>query len=562
MDFLTPEAMREVDRRTIENGTPGTDLMAAAGSSVAEEIRRRFPGAGRRIVILCGSGNNGGDGFVAARELSGRYRSVQTLLAGSEDRIRGDARWAASRWREAGGEIVPLEDPAPLRRALARTGPADGVVLVDALLGTGTRGEVRGLHRALLEVAAGFEGPIVAIDTPSGLDMETGALLGPVPRASLTVTFGAAKIGHVVGHGPDLTGVLVVRDIGLDRAALAAAARREDSARALEPEEVEGLLPLPSRRAHKRTAGVAAMLVGSRAYTGAALLACRGALRAGAGLVYALVPEDVKLPLAATLPEVIAWVLPTRADGALGAAARDELMARLGEIRPDVLAVGPGLGSSKKTRTIVREVAAAIEQPTLLLDADGLNAFAERAPELRGVGDRLRLAITPHPGELGRVLGEEARDVDERRVAFARRAAAELNCAVLLKGAPTVICAPGGGTVLNLTGNPGLARGGTGDLLTGIAAAFLAKRMQPLAALSLAAFVHGLAADRARHDLGTLAMTATDVDGRLGEVLRAVERRRTREALAVSPAAAYLTAPSDTAEVGESDATAGRAVHA
>jgi hydroxyethylthiazole kinase-like uncharacterized protein yjeF len=555
MLFLSPEGMREVDRRTIERGIPGQALMDAAGRAVAEETWRAFPDSAKRLVVLCGGGNNGGDGFVAARELSSRYSGVSVYLAGSLERLGGDARKAAERYVERVGRSAPalteLSDAGPLREALEHAdsqsvvspahGPIDeasaregGVLLLDALLGTGTKGEIRGLQRELLEVTARFRGPVIAVDAPSGLDMESGAALGPLPRAVFTVTFGAAKLGHVLGKGPEHAGRVLIRDIGLDVEALAEAGERADSARSLEAPEVERLLPLPPRTAHKRSTGVVAVIAGSRSYGGAVTLTCRGALRTGAGLVHALVVDELARPLTTSLPEVIATPLPSEHDGSLGPHAREHIPRGLEKARADVLAIGPGLGSAAGTFAMVRELVAHGDVRAILLDADGINAFVGERTALREAAARLTLAITPHPGELGRLYDLPARQVDARRLAIARQAAQELGCVVLLKGAPTVICAPGRPAILNLTGNPGLARGGTGDLLTGVAATLLAKRLPALEALALAAFVHGLAADLTRAERGTLSMTVGDIAEGLSAALRAVETGETEQALQTS----------------------------
>lgn len=537
MDFLSPEGMADVDRRTAERGVSVGALMEAAGGAVAQEVWRAFPHPGWSALVLCGRGNNGGDGFVAARELRGRYRSVHVFLAGELERVKREPRAAAEAYLAIGGSVTSVGDAGPLRSALAGGDgdEGDAVVLVDALLGTGTRGEIGGLYRELLEAACDFTGPVVAVDGPSGLDMATGRPLGPVPAAALTVTFGAPKLGHVLGQGPELTGRVVVRDIGLDAAALAEAADRDDAARALEPGEAERLLPLPPRRAHKRSAGVVAVVAGSRAYLGAAVLTCLGALRAGAGLVHALVPMDLKAVLASEHPELIVSGLPAGADGSLCGGDLEPLKEALRFARPSAIVAGPGLGSGEGNRALVRELAGVAGGSTpLLLDADALNAFAGRLGELREVARRASIAITPHPGELGRLLGLDPREVDERRLELAGHVTVELGCPVLLKGVPTVVRAAGRKPVLNLTGNQGLARGGTGDVLSGIAGAFLAKRMDPFDALALAAFVHGLAADVAREELGILAMTATDVVTHLSTVLRGIERRETRDLLRLS----------------------------
>jgi NAD(P)H-hydrate epimerase len=323
------------------------------------------------------------------------------------------------------------------------------------------------------------------------------------------------------------------------------AAAREDTVLALEPEELEKLLPLPARRAHKRSAGVVAVIAGSRAYGGAAVLACRGALRAGAGLVHALVPDDVRRPLLANHPEAIATGLAVGGSGALETDALPAIEDALRVARPDAVVLGPGLGAGAGTARLVRELLGRSRPGAVwLVDADGLNAFAGAADGFRQAASVTRIAATPHPGELARLLGESAHELDLERVAAARRAAKALGAVVLLKGVPTVICAPDGRAILNLTGNAALARGGTGDLLSGVAGAFLAKGLEPVHALALAAFAHGLGADVARDRRGTLGVSAGDLADGLAAALRALERRETRSLMMrLGSAPALLGAP-------------------
>jgi NAD(P)H-hydrate epimerase len=516
--------MRHADRRSVDLGAGVASLMEAAGRAVAAETWRAFPDPELEVVALCGKGHNGGDGLVAARELLPRYRRVRVLLAGDPAQLRGEPARMAAAWTAAGGTVEPVRSGADLAPAL---GPR--ALVLDALLGTGTRGPVTGLHEELLRRLRAAAAPVVAVDAPSGLDLATGAAPGPVPVARLTVTFGRAKPGHVLGDGPDHVGRLVVADIGLVPEALAEAAARDDTLLALEPEELERLLPLPARRAHKRSAGVVAVLAGSRAYGGAAVLAVRGALRAGAGLVHALVPDDLRRPLLACHPEAIAVGIRPGPSGGLEADALPEIEDALSAARPDAVVVGPGLGSAPGTGRLVRDLLARTRPGAAwLVDADGLNAFTGAADELRQAAAAARIAATPHPGELARLLGGTASELDADRVASVRRAASTLGAAVLLKGVPTVVCAPDGRTLVNLTGNAALARGGTGDLLSGVAGAFLAKGMDARDALALAAFAHGLGADVARDGRGTLGMSAGDLADGLAVALRALERGGTR----------------------------------
>ncbi|MET0920608.1 MAG: NAD(P)H-hydrate dehydratase [Acidimicrobiia bacterium] len=454
--IVGPEEMAAADRRTIAAGTPIEVLMERAGRAVAWAVRRHLGGAyGRRAVVVCGKGNNGGDGLVAARALR---------------------RWGM---RVHVAELAPGIDRAGLTRALAR---AD--VAIDAMYGTGLRG---GLGGDAAWVAAAFAASgvsVVAVDIPSGVNGRTGATDGVAVRAHLTVTFAAYKPGLLFHPGRTLAGRVEVADIGIDLGDDA------DRIAVLDATDVEGLLPARAATAHKWAAGV--MVVGgSGGMTGAPTLAARAALHAGASIVFCALP-GVGAAHHASGAEVIARALPAT-DGNLAPEAVEAITVDLGRFR--ALALGPGLGGAHDTRRAVTELVTRASVP-LVLDADGLNALAgDLAPLMqRASHDRVSV-LTPHDKEFERLAGEP---VGVDRITAAQTLADRAGAVVLLKGATTVIAEPagsGGRVILNVTGTPDLATAGSGDVLTGIVAAFVARGVPAFEAAAAAAWVHGRAAE-------------------------------------------------------------------
>jgi NAD(P)H-hydrate epimerase len=407
--------------------------------------------------------------------------------------------------------------------------------VVDALLGTGLEGDVREPIRSAIEALDASGIPVVAVDGPSGLDGETGRVRGAAARAELTVTFGFPKPGLFLAAGPEKAGRLIVAPLGVPPAALAAAGEAPLAWIGL----ADATAALPPRRheVHKGAAGRLLVVAGSAAYRGAALLTATAALRSGAGLCVVATPEPVVMGLVAALPEAIALALPLTKSGALSARAR-ELVAGAA-LEADAVAIGPGLSMGAGVRALV-EAALASPGPAVL-DADGLNVLAADPSPLARDGP---VAITPHPGELGRWLGRDAAEVDAERIACAREAARRWGAHVVLKGSPTVVTDPGGATALNLTGNPGLAVGGSGDVLTGLLGSLLAQGTDTALACRAAPCIHGLSADWARRDLGERGMTPGDLLRYLPLAIRELEERRGRELLAAidHPRAALLGA--------------------
>jgi NAD(P)H-hydrate epimerase len=505
LPVLTASEMRAADRSTIDEiGLPGVVLMENAGSAVATEARARYPGA-RRAVVVCGKGNNGGDGFVVARRL--RHQGATAVLVGRRDEVAGDARVHLQAYEKSGGTLVEGGSAGGWTAAEGLLRTAD--LVIDALLGTGLDQEPRGIARdaiASIRGAAERGIPVLAVDLPSGVSSDSGQVPWPAVDADLTVTFGAAKLGHVLPPACDLVGELIVADIGIPASCLEATGslvslvEASDAARAFPPR---------APGSHKGTFGHVLVIAGSLGKTGAAALASAAALRGGAGLVTLATPEIALASMPGLRPEVMAEPLAATAGGAIAQGALDRALA-LAESR-DAVVVGPGLGQETATREFVREFVARCPRP-LVVDADGLNA-------LGAIGDPAVPAsparphptvLTPHPGEMARLANTTVSDVQSRRLDLARALSLRTGAHVVLKGQRTLVAAPSGRVAVNPTGNPGMATAGTGDVLAGLIGALLA-REDPWLATVAAVFLHGRAGDLAAARRAQSSMLAGDL---------------------------------------------------
>jgi NAD(P)H-hydrate epimerase len=510
--------MAAIDRRTIDaHGIPGITLMHRAGKAVVDELLARTGSvAGDRIIILCGHGNNGGDGFVIARLLRDNNADVALFLVSEQTRVAGDARIAMDEWIAAGGEIVSLTDDDSVREAAATWVDADYVV--DTLLGTGLTGEVHGVIRTAIEEINRLGVPVIAVDIPSGISGDTGQVCGVAVKAMLTVTFGLPKVGHAFYPGRRHCGTLSVADIGFPEQAVAEALENEPLISMSSKADAVAWLPKREPNAHKGSVGKVFVLAGSVGMTGAAALASEAALRSGAGLVYLGCPERLNDILETKLTEVVTLPLPEmRKRRCLSLRALGDIRRQAAQMQ--VLAIGPGIGRYRETVELVRRVVAESPAP-LVLDADALFALAgaNLFPLTQPV------VLTPHYGEFARLLGVGIADVERDPVESCRRAATEWGVTLLLKGAPSVVCGPSGETWVNPTGNAGMATAGAGDVLTGLIAGLIAQGLQPEIAARLGAYAHGMAGDFARDELGTHGMIAGDILRHLPKAMRELEK--------------------------------------
>lgn len=500
MKLVTAAQMRELDRRAIEEvGVPSLVLMENAGRTTYEILRREFPDLAGEVAVLAGRGNNGGDGFVVARYLAGDGVPVVVFLLGQKDQVRGDARVNLEILEHLQVEVVEVLSEDDLNPMLHRLARAE--LIVDALLGTGLDKPVQGLMATLIHKVNHLRAPVLAVDLPTGLSADTGQVLGAALEAQVTVTYGWPKIGQVVSPGRDYVGRLYQVNISIPPG-LAEALPLELA----EAREMRGLLPARPFGSHKGTFGHLLVLAGSEGKTGAATLASQGALRAGAGLVTLGIAASLNDLMEVKITEAMTLPLP-EAQGAraLGKGALEPILKFLDP--KSSLALGPGLGTHPETRELVRRLVRDLPQP-MVVDADGVNALAGDSTWFPAAGPRI---LTPHPGEMARLVGAAVQEVQADRLQLARETAARLGVVLVLKGAQTLVADANGRVSLNPTGNPALASGGTGDVLTGLLGGFLAQGLTPWDAARLGVYLHGLAADFFAARYGPRGLIAGDL---------------------------------------------------
>lgn len=486
MQLATAEQIRLCDRLAIEHfGIPGRVLMENAGLGTVECMARRYaPLAGKEVAIFVGPGNNGGDGLVIARHLYQRGAKPRVWLLVPGESVRGDAALNLSAVRELPIPVVPVLTEAELREA--EGGLVNSELIVDALFGTGLTREVTGHFAEAIRRINGLSCPVVAVDVPSGLNSDSGEELGVAVRAEVTCTYGLAKPGLVTEPGRAMAGAIEVIDIGIPPEA---AAQAGVAMELLEGREVAGWLPRRRASDHKGTHGHLLLVAGSAGKTGAALLAAHGALRSGVGLVSLCVPEPLNPIFETALPEAMTVPLPASATAPLVA---DHQVVIEALVRKQAVVLGPGIGVATNTAGLVKRLYQETALP-MVVDADALNILAAESAVLGSfLAPRI---LTPHPGEMARLLGVSTVAVQDDRRGSAQALAREYGVWVVLKGAGTVVVAPDGTMAINPTGNPGMASGGMGDVLAGLIGGLLCQGLSPWQAACLGVYVHGLAGD-------------------------------------------------------------------
>jgi NAD(P)H-hydrate epimerase len=506
MKVLTAAEMGAADTRSVEAGVSIAELMEGAGEAVAAFCLRQYPDAAR-VMVVCGKGNNGGDGFAAARLLAAEGVGVRVLLVGRQEDVQGEAAESLKKLKEATSEEVvgELEADAEAGELAELLGEAD--LIVDAVVGTGFKPPLRGAAVVVREALARVKVPVVAVDLPSGWDADsTDETAEGAFRADAVVTFTAPKLAHVFGY---LAPVVVVGEIGSppDAVVSETGLRWGGSSKTL----TEKRRPIKS---NKGKFGHVLVVGGSYGTAGAPSMASLACLRAGAGLVTAAVPRELVGLVGGIAPELMVRGLEAGPEGSANLANLAGLEELLKGIK--VIAVGPGLSTRGEASEFARELVAKTTLP-IVIDADALNAFdAERAKDLNGSGRTM--VLTPHPGEMARLVGMTVPEVEADRVQLARKFATEHQLTLVLKGWRTLVAHPDGTIGVNTTGNPALAKGGSGDILTGIVAAMLAQWPENVAeAVEAAVYLHGLAADFAARKMDEKCVLATDVVGCLSE---------------------------------------------
>ena len=515
MRVLDTAQMREADRQTIDDlGLPSIVLMENAGRQVVAALEANYEDLlNRRIAVLCGRGNNGGDGFVVARTLAQRGVDVSVFVLGPVANVTGDARLNLDILGRLGVDAVDVADDQSWELHSSEVGGCG--LVIDAIVGTGLKPPLSGLLETVVADLNTLEVPVVSIDLPSGLSADTSHVVGHAVQASMTVTLASPKIPLVLPPAEDHAGDVVIADIGIPPAIIEALPGRYIEL--VTPEQLRLFVQPRPVDSHKGDYGRLTIVAGSPGKTGAAYLAAGGALRAGAGLVTVATAASCQPTLAALAPEYMTEALAETA-GDLSEAAVEHVLG----LQHDVIACGPGLGRTPAVRAFVRALVERAPVP-LVLDADALVAFDD-APDALAGSDERQIVITPHPGEMARLLGVSIEEVQANRLDVAVRFATDHGVHVVLKGHRTVIATPTGRAFINPTGNPGMATGGTGDVLTGMLAAWLAQLLDAEAACQLAVFLHGAAGDLAAESEGQVSMTAADLVRHLGAAFQRVAR--------------------------------------
>jgi ADP-dependent NAD(P)H-hydrate dehydratase / NAD(P)H-hydrate epimerase len=521
MRVLNAAQMRDADRQTIDEiGIPSMVLMENAGRQVVAALEAAYEDlTDRHVAVLCGPGNNGGDGFVVARTLHQRGVEVSVFVIATIASIKGDARLNLEILGRLGLTTVEISDEQSWDLHFSEISQCE--LIVDAIFGTGLKSPLSGMLETVTADVNASGIPVVAVDLPTGLSADHAEPIGECIRATMTVTLAAPKLPLVLPPGEGFAGNIVVADIGIPPEVLEnlAGPRLE----LLTREAMREILPPRESDSHKGDYGHVLVIAGSRGKTGAAHLAAVGALRSGAGLVSIATPQSVQPIVAAMGAEYMTVPLEESAEGTVAAGALDRIL----DSEQDVIAAGPGLGRGPDVTVFVQELVAKTQSP-LVLDADALNALATDPDRLQNGGEGARaIVITPHPGEMARLANTSVDEVQASRLDVARDFAVQHQIYVVLKGYRTLIATPDGKVFINPLGNPGMATGGTGDVLTGVLAAWLAQLLDAEAACKIAVYLHALAGDLAEADEGEVAMTAGDLAAHLGDaVLELTARRR------------------------------------
>ncbi len=504
MKIASAQEMREIDRRTIEEyGICSLVLMERAGLNVAEKAREITKP--QKTIVLCGAGNNGGDGLVAARLLKNLDWNVKAFFLGSETKASEDCKTQLRLARKFGVPVVSMHpDDKDLHAAL----------VIDAIFGTGLSKPITGRLAETIKLVNASGNTVIAVDISSGISSDTGEVMGAAVEADYTVTFGLPKAGHFLFPGPASaghTGKLTISDIGFPQELL-----KQDSLKLELPEREDMAMLVPERPSHsyKNTYGHVLSVCGSTGKTGAAMLCARAVLRTGAGLVTTGMPEELLSVYETLVLDEMTLPLPSKGGG-LSAQASGAILDFM-HGRGDVLAMGPGIGHTPDTQKIMAELISKCASP-MVLDADALNSLKGNYKLLQKA--KAPIVLTPHPGEMGRLLDVSAPDVEKDRIGKALFLAKESGACVVLKGVPTVIASPEGNAYLNPTGSPAMAKAGMGDVLTGMIAALMAQGLPPLDAALLGVYAHGLAGELAAAEKGVHSVLASDLHDTIGRAI-------------------------------------------
>jgi hydroxyethylthiazole kinase-like uncharacterized protein yjeF len=505
MKVVTAEEMRIIDRKTIEGyGIPGAVLMERAGFSVTSMIKQVF--SPRKVIIMSGSGNNGGDGLVVARNLYNEGWDVKVFLTVKIEDLKGDALLQYRVANKLGLKIYPINDFLTQHSSLITR----HCIIVDALLGTGLSKNVTGLLSEVINLINRSNVPIISVDIPSGISSDNGQIMGEAVRADYTVTFGLPKRGHLLYPGAQHSGKLFIEDIGFPEELLNSEKLHIEL---LMKDKVSALIPQRPRYSHKGNYGHVLIVAGSKGKTGAAIMAAKACIRSGAGLVTIGIPKSLADIFQSRVTEEMTLILPDKGDGTLSQRAFRVILNFLND-RATTLAIGPGISVSDDTKKLMDTLIKTSTTP-MVIDADGINSLkGERAIFSKS---KAPIILTPHPGEMAGLLGKQkgvtvkSQDIERNRINVAVSFTKETGTVLVLKGVPTIIAEPDGKAYINSTGNPGMASAGTGDVLTGMISGFLSQGLSPVQASILGVYMHGFAGDSAAAEKGEHSLIATDI---------------------------------------------------
>ncbi len=514
--------MRNIDRRASEKyGIPALLLMENAAHGILRVIEDTFgPVKNRRITIVCGKGNNGGDGLAVARLLFNRGARVQALLLAEPKELKGDAEINLKIALKMGVDIQSkistgnspgnLFDIWDVRNSLNHSH-----VIIDAIFGTGLSSNIKDEHLEIIELINNSNRPVISVDIPTGINSDTGEIMGAAVRATATVTFAIPKRGHFLYPGSDFTGKLHIADISIPDTAT-----EEEGIylSLLTEDDMSELIQDRLANSHKGNFGHVLVVAGSIGKGGAAAMTSLSCLKSGAGLVTLATPEGVQPVIAGKITEVMTYPLTETDEKTIALQAIDTIL----ELSKDkeVIAIGPGLTTNKDTAELVRRFIKNVNA-TVVIDADAINAINDHLEILKE--RKAHTVLTPHPGEMARLIGKTSSEVQQNRIGIARDFAVQYSVYLVLKGANTVIAGPSGVVYINPTGNPGMATAGTGDALTGIIAGFIAQGLDISSAVRLGVYLHGLAGDLAAGEKGMIGMIAGDLIDRIPEAIRQLE---------------------------------------
>ncbi len=503
--------MKRLDEISIkEYGIPGVVLMENAGLAVVEEIERLHMSE-KHVEVLCGTGNNGGDGFVIARHLYNRGWKVNILICGEAGRIKGDALTNFQIARHIGIPVYSIDgDSADFLEGLINDSP----LIVDALLGTGFSGRLKGLYKNVIDRVNESKGCVVSVDIPSGLDADAGFSGEGCVMADYTVTFQIPKAGLLINDGPKACGNLKVKDISIPKAAIDA---MELHLNLLEQDMIEGMLPQRDCSTHKGSYGSVLVVACSKGMEGSGIMSSRAALRSGAGIVLLALPGSLQSRICTDALEIMTKGLEDRSSGILTEESIPQLLETAK--KSSTLLIGPGLTDSGSIRAIMTEVIQNCTLP-MIIDADGLNAISSNPGILKTY--RGEIVITPHPGEMARLCGCSSADIQKDRLRYAEGFAREYDVIVVLKGYRTIIALPDGTAFINPTGNPGMATAGSGDVLAGIIAGLAAQKLNLADAALCGVFIHGAAGDSAAGKIGEYGLTAGDIIENIPHTIKSI----------------------------------------